>query len=309
MQDKLTIDDKRRTRDGYMTVSARVARAGNVQLYGGAEVGRPELATVRVYRPADEVFSADTMQSFAHRPVTLGHPSSSVSSTNWRDVAKGWSDGEVVRDGEFVRVSMLLADADTITAVENGTRELSMGYDCSLDWTAGTTPAGEAYDAVQRRIRSNHIAVVPQARGGSELRLGDSAGANRKELNMMNDAEKRTMRDSVRGMPLSQAKDLPIYDEFKTFWNNGMPANEFAALHDGAIVEPRQQTADEARVEAARDHMIHGLAAAHHTPVNDNHTPPAPQFARDGRPLSELADHERAYEEMCIRQSGAWQGV
>ena len=107
LQDKLTIDDKRRTRDGYMTVNARVARAGNVQVYGGSEVGRPDLATVRVYRPAAEVFSADTMQSFAHRPVTFGHPTQTVSSTNWRDVAKGWSDGEVIRDGEFVRVSML----------------------------------------------------------------------------------------------------------------------------------------------------------------------------------------------------------
>ncbi|MUZ72950.1 DUF2213 domain-containing protein [Agrobacterium vitis] len=101
LQDKLTIDGTRRTRDGYLTVNARVAKADNVQTYLGSEVGRPELDAVRVFRPAEEVFSADTMQSFAHRPLTLGHPSSSVTATNWKDVAKGWSDGEVARDGDF----------------------------------------------------------------------------------------------------------------------------------------------------------------------------------------------------------------
>lgn len=177
LHDKLTIDAKRRTRDGYLTVNARVARAGNVQLYAGTEVGRPEMGVVKVYRPADEVFSADTMESFAHRPVTLGHPAASVSAANWKDVATGWSDGEVARDGDFIRVSMLLADAGAIAAVEGGTRELSMGYDCLLEWTTGVTSAGEAYDAIQRNIRSNHIAIVPAARGGPELRIGDADNA------------------------------------------------------------------------------------------------------------------------------------
>lgn len=233
LQDKLTIDTKRRTGDGYLVVNARVARADNVQLYTGAEVGKPEMATVRVFRPAAEVFSADTMKSFAHRPVTLGHPSSAVSSTNWRDVAKGWSDGEVARDGDFIRVSMLLADESTIKEIDAGTRELSMGYDCTLDWTPGKSPSGEAYDAIQRGIRSNHIAVVPQARGGTELRIGDSG---RKDLKMMTDAEKQTMRDSVRGMPLAQAAALPIFDDVRGLWTRGMKAEEYFAMTAGAVV-------------------------------------------------------------------------
>lgn len=263
LQDRLTIDDKRRTRDGYMTVSARVARAGNVQIYGGSEVGKPDMSTVRVYRPADEVFSKDTMQSFAHRPVTLGHPSDSVSSVTWGDVAKGWSDGEVARDGEFIRVNMLVADADTIKAIEGGTKELSMGYDCTLDWTSGVSPTGEAYDAVQRGIRSNHIAVVPQARGGADLRIGDSGNPGRKEISTMTDAEVQTMRDSVRGMPMAQAAALPIYDDFRGFYSQGMPGNELQALYDGALPQERQQTAEQARAEATRDQMIHEMTHGH----------------------------------------------
>lgn len=260
LNDRLTIDNKRRTRDGYMTVNARVAKADNVQLYAGSEVGKPEMQVVRVYRPADEVFSADTMQSFAHRPVTLGHPSQSVSSTNWRDVAKGWSDGEVARDGDFVRVSMLLADAEAIQAVESGTKELSMGYDCTLDWTAGVSPSGEAYDAIQRGIRSNHIAVVKAARGGPDLRIGDSA--TMKELHMMTDAERQSMRDSVKGMPLAQAAALPIYSNLRGCFSAGMPAEEYSALCDGAIAVPRQITDAEAKADAAYDQMVADLNTA-----------------------------------------------
>ncbi|MCC2612630.1 hypothetical protein [Neorhizobium petrolearium] len=124
---------------------------------------------------------------------------------------------------------------------------------------------------------------------------------------MMTDSEKQAMRDSVRGMPLSQAKDLPIYDAFKGFWNGGMPANELQAICDGAIVEPREMTADEARVEAARDHMVEQMANAHRAPVNDNKTPGQP-FARDGRPMSQLADHERAHEQMVRDMGNAWKG-
>ncbi|MDR7027253.1 DUF2213 domain-containing protein [Rhizobium rosettiformans] len=264
LQDKLTIDEQRRTRDGYLAVNARVARAGNVQIYRGSEVGRPELATVRVFRPADEVFSRDTLQSFAHRPVTLGHPDQAVSATNWRQVAKGWSDGEVVREGEFVRVSMLLADADTISAIEAGTRELSMGYECDLDWTSGVSPAGEVYDAVQRRIRSNHIAVVQHARGGSELRLGDSASHHeRNNLTMMNDAEIKTMRDSVRGMSVTQAAALPIFDNVRGLRACGMPAPEYYAMLYGATPASQAPNQEAAQSRSYRDQMIEDMRNAY----------------------------------------------
>jgi hypothetical protein len=199
LTDRLTIDGTKRTADGYLAINARAARAGNVQTYLGAEVGRPDLSQVRVYRPDGEVFSKDTMASFAHRPVTMGHPSTPVSATNWNQFAKGWSDGEIARDGEFIRINMLLADADAIRAVESGVREISMGYDCDLIWGAGTSPSGEVYDARQSRIRGNHVAIVERARGGSELRIGDSA---------MNANDGLTA-----GMTVDQAAALPRYQK------------------------------------------------------------------------------------------------
>lgn len=174
--DKLTLDGAiRRTQDGYGVVSARVARAGNVQLYLGSEVGMKDKATVRVYRPESEVFKKDAIASYAGVPVTINHPTNGVSAETWKDLAVGEVGDDVLRDGEFVRVPMMLRDAKAIKAVEDGKRELSMGYAAEITFQDGVSPAGEAYDAVMSDFKMNHVALVDRARGGEELRIGDSA--------------------------------------------------------------------------------------------------------------------------------------
>lgn len=173
MCDAFVIDGVRKTADGYLTAFASVARTG-VQVYQGFELGRPDLGEVRVYRPAEEVFSADALRSFAHRPVTLKHPPRPVNAANWKKYAGGQTGDDVVRDGEFVRVPMVMMDAALIDAYEKqGIKELSMGYSTDIQWRAGVTDAGESYDAVQTAIRGNHLALVPVARGGDQLRVGD----------------------------------------------------------------------------------------------------------------------------------------
>lgn len=171
--DSFVIDGVRKTSDGYLAAFARVARTG-VQLYKGSELGRPDLDTVRVYRPPEEVFHADALKSFAHRPITLRHPSAPVNAKNWKKYSGGQTGDEVVRDGEFVRVPMVMMDQKLIDAYEkDGIKELSMGYSTDIQWRAGVTDSGEPYDAVQTAIRGNHLAVVPVARGGDQLRIGD----------------------------------------------------------------------------------------------------------------------------------------
>jgi len=178
MQDTLVLDGVRRTSDGYLTAFAKVARTG-IQVYRGHEVGRPDLDRVRVYRPPSEVFNADAMRSLAHRPVTYKHPPVPVNSTNWKRFAGGQTGEDVVRDGDFVRVPMVMMDAAMVDAYErDGVRELSLGYSTDIKWTSGVVAdgepdAGKEYDAVQTAIRGNHLALVPVARGGDQLRVGD----------------------------------------------------------------------------------------------------------------------------------------
>lgn len=171
--DAAVVRGARRTQDGYLVAEAFVARAG-IQLYRGAEVGLIDRDVVRVWRPEAEVTAADSVRTYTHAPITLGHPDVMVDSANWKDLAKGevsteaeWKDGKL-------RLPLIVKDADAIRAIEDGTRELSAGYTCALDFTDGVTPEGEAYDAVQRSIRINHLAIVPRGRAGSECRIGDA---------------------------------------------------------------------------------------------------------------------------------------
>lgn len=170
--DTIALSDRRSTRDGYLVAEGRVARTG-IQHYLGSEVGKPEMAVVAIYRPEEEVFSDEAFKSFAHKPITNDHPPEPVTAQNYRKYAHGHTSGRIAKDGEFVNIEMMLADAAAISEVDGGKREFSAGYTCDLDWTAGKTEAGEFYDAIQRNIRINHVALVDRGRAGSACRLGD----------------------------------------------------------------------------------------------------------------------------------------
>jgi hypothetical protein len=81
--DAVAVAGTRRREDGSLIADARIARTG-IQLYRGAEIGKPEMEVVRAYRPGSEVFSEDTLKSAAHRPVTNDHPPELVTSANWK---------------------------------------------------------------------------------------------------------------------------------------------------------------------------------------------------------------------------------
>src|SRR5690606_11989374 len=99
------------------------------------------------------------------------------------------------KDGEWIALPLILKDAAAIKAVQGGKRELSAGYTCTLDWTPGTTPDGETYDAVQRGIKINHLAVVDRARAGSTARIGDGAETWGASPVLSQDGKERPMGD------------------------------------------------------------------------------------------------------------------
>jgi hypothetical protein len=69
---------------------------------------------------------------------------------------------------------VMLMDSKAIRAMRDGKKELSLGYSAEIEWKSGTSGAGEQYDAVQKNIRANHLALVDSARGGPKLRIGDA---------------------------------------------------------------------------------------------------------------------------------------
>lgn len=197
LTDTVSVGAVRRTGDGYLVADAKVARTG-IQEYLGAEIGRPDMQVVRLYRPPEEVFSDATLRSFAHRPMTNDHPPVMVDASNWKDYAIGQTGEEVTHDSKTVRVPMVLMDHAAIKDWEAGKRELSQGYEAEIVWDAGVTPDGEPYDAVQRNIRNNHLALVRRGRAGSDFRIGDGRAPDGRDRGTTHNYEVQNMTTNTR---------------------------------------------------------------------------------------------------------------
>lgn len=179
--DRAILDGPARiTRDGYFVAEARVARANNIQDYLPAEIGlapKADGSPYRIFRPESAVFAKDAVASAAHRPITINHPSEDVTSVNWKNLAVGDIGGDVMRDGDALRVPIKVMDANGIKAARTTHQEFSLGYSANLDMTPGTF-GDAAYDGSMKDIRINHLALVPNARGGPELRIIDERPEN-----------------------------------------------------------------------------------------------------------------------------------
>lgn len=159
-----------RTDQGYLRAPATITRTGvfTYRLPGGKV--RREL------RLPDEVFREDTLDSFGLSPLTNGHPPVMLNSRNTARYQVG-SVVEAKRDGDHVAAYVQVTDADAIEAAEAGRRQLSCGYHCDLEDAGGVTsgipgvPDGVRFDAIQRNIRGNHVALVDKGRAGSTVQL------------------------------------------------------------------------------------------------------------------------------------------
>ena len=111
--------------------------------------------------------------------MTVTHPQGLVTPANWKKVAVGHVSSvepTPVRadDKDWVSMELAVSEESAKSRVDSmDLCEVSVGITCDLDETPGTTPSGEAYDAVQRKVRGNHIALLQagNARAGSGARL------------------------------------------------------------------------------------------------------------------------------------------
>lgn len=124
----------------------------------------------REYRPADEVLDPASIVTLDGVPFTIEHPDDGVDAGNARELTHGWV-LEVKVDGDLVLARIRVATEDALAAIQAGKLELSCGYTTKLDLVAGVTDRGEAFDAIQRDIRYNHLALVDLARAGHVARL------------------------------------------------------------------------------------------------------------------------------------------
>jgi uncharacterized protein len=148
----------KRTAQGFLRVNARLTKIGVFAYENGRE-----------YRSDEEVFREDSLASLQGAPVTDLHPSEKSSENfltpaNAKEYIIGITES-IERDGLYLKGSLIIFHEDAIKAIEAGERkEISLGYKCLLDPTPGTWN-GEAYDAVQKNIIVNHVAIGPKGWG------------------------------------------------------------------------------------------------------------------------------------------------
>ncbi len=133
----------------------------------------PDGSTRYEYRPADEVFHADSLASLKGKPITDGHAQGGVTARNARQLTVGTVLSPGRQDGENVLADIIIHDPSPVTA---GKKDLSLGYAVELDETPGEWN-GQRYDAVQRHIRVNHLALVRRGRAGNARLNLDAADA------------------------------------------------------------------------------------------------------------------------------------
>lgn len=164
--DNISIDELKmtETQEGYLEGFAIATRVG-VFTYMKSD------GTVqKEFRPPEEVFNEDSINSFKMIPITDEHRGL-INAKNAKQVQVGITGQEFKKDDNYLAPFIKIFDKEIISQIKiNGKRGLSFGYTVELEKADGIYD-GEKYDYIQRNIRGNHLAIVNQGRAGLKARM------------------------------------------------------------------------------------------------------------------------------------------
>lgn len=231
--DSLPLDATYFTDEGYLVDHPIVTSVG-IFVYHN-----PDGSERRELRLPEEVFAEKSLASYKGKPIIVTHDAGYVDTDNVKEESIGTILSEGYRDGDDVRAEIIIHDTDSLKKYKM--RELSCGYNLRLDETPGVWE-GQPYDAIQRDIEINHLALVDKARAGEQARLNiDGQGHDcmkGEKLNM----ENTTKRTDGAPTPEELAAAVEAFKKRR--------AERSGAAADGGIAaEPPAQTAGTAEGE------------------------------------------------------------
>lgn len=160
--DAMPITKAEYTEEGYLVDKPILTRCGIF------EYTNPDGSIRRELRLPEEVFDPESLASYKAKPIVVTHDAGLITKDNVGENQIGTIMSEGIKDGDAVRAEITIFDTDEMK--RSGYKELSLGYNLDLDETPGVYK-GQKYDAVQRAIRINHLALVENARAGEKARL------------------------------------------------------------------------------------------------------------------------------------------
>lgn len=127
-----------------------------------------------VLRPKEELFRKETLDSLRLIPLIDGHTMIGKDFTAPEDKGLDGTLGDnVSHDTDTIYNDLKIISNKMKEEIQNGKKELSLGYFCRYDKQPGTYK-GQRYDYVQRDIIANHLALVDKGRMGADVRVYDS---------------------------------------------------------------------------------------------------------------------------------------
>lgn len=173
--------DSARTTDinGYIEIKDNPISKEGVFEYSGAQIGltgEDAHRIFKVYRPASELADPECIESFKLLPFVdehamLGSEELGLTPAERKGI-QGYIGEQVYFDPPYLRGNIKILSESAKRLINEGKRELSPGYRCVYELTPGVFE-GQNYDAVQRRIRGNHLALVQEGRTGPDVAVLD----------------------------------------------------------------------------------------------------------------------------------------
>lgn len=251
--------------NGWLEVKDNPVTKEGVFNYLGRDIGLDgEMADkiVRVYRPAEELEKA--LELFKNIPLIDDHELIGKEATPAeKKGVQGWVGEQVVFDSPYIKANLRIVSDLLINKIRNGKVDLSLGYKNDYEYVTGEFN-GQRYEAIQRNIRPNHLALVDLGRTGKDVVVLDhyTIDSNNLGVNMTLEELKAAIaaltaeeRDSLKSLFVTE-------DEKKTEDEAGEMTDEEKAAAEAAAV-----VAEEAAEAATTAAELASEAAATGDPV------------------------------------------
>lgn len=218
------------------------------------EYTNPDGSVRRELRLPEDVFNAESLASYKGKPIIITHDAGLVTKDNVHEHQIGTILTEGYRSGSDVRAEIIIHDTDEMQ--DCGLKELSLGYNLTLDETPGVWN-GQPYDAIQRDIRINHLALVREARAGEQARLNiDSRepGTTLKGGKVMKNNPKKTSRRSDGVLsPEELAKAIEEYKARHAQGDEGAATDPVVSAEPTVDPAPKKDADDPAIAPAGQE--------------------------------------------------------
>lgn len=206
------------------------------------EYTNPDGSVRRELRLPEDVFSPESLRSYRGKPVVITHEAGLIDKNNVAENQIGTILSEGERSGDDVKAEIIIHDTDAMRSA--GLKELSLGYNLDLDETPGIWN-GQRYDAIQRNIRINHLALVREARAGEQARLNLDG---RDQVNLLKGGKrmsKKNKRVPHADAVLSDEELDKALEEYDKKYGNAEPEAQ-ADAEDEEVVEKVEETVEPA---------------------------------------------------------------